>query len=66
MLGQYFNIENQSPVSAMNVSISEIEEYFNNYMIKMADELSGRNLKNISLLDLPAFGAKDDTKITKV
>ena len=65
-LGQYYENSNENiwPHYPLHMDPSYLEEEFNSYMIKLTEAMPNSKLKNISILDLPAFGSKLE-KLTK-
>ena len=58
-LGSYFenSLNNEWPYQPLHRKPNELETQFNEYLMKMTEELSNGTLKNISILDLPSFGS---------
>ena len=61
-IGPYFgnSLENDWPHVPFYTDPSTIESTLNKVLMKITEEMSGGKLRNISFLDLPAFGSKID------
>ena len=59
-LGAYFknSQENSWPHAPLQMKPTPLETEFNDHLMKITDILSGAKLKNISILDLSAFGSR--------
>ena len=59
-IGGYFenSLNNEWPYQPLHSEPNDLEIQLNEYMIKMTEEMSSGELKNISILDLPAFGSR--------
>ena len=59
MIGGYFenSLNNEWPYQPLHREPDDMELQFNEYLMKMTEEMSNGRLKNISILDLPAFGS---------